>query len=524
MTAGAAILVITALGAALDVMETDAAQYAAMSRDLLSGGDPLRITMRGEDHLDKPPLLFWTAALSFKLFGVHTWSYKLPSILFAFGGVYATYRLARLHHPVEVARIAALCFASTAAFLVMTNDVRCDTLLTGSVIMATWLGAEYIERRSWKHLLGCAAAIGSGMLAKGPIGSMAPLLALGPPLLIQRRWAVLRDPRLLLVPLIVAAMLLPMCIGLWRQHGMEGLRFYFWGQSFGRITGENPWRDDSSILYFTHEILWLMIPWTLFALIGLWRDLRTWVTRGSRALPELITLCGSLIVFTVLSFSHYKLPHYLYPILPLICIIAARAIASTVGPAPALVQLGLMTVLAGLAAVLSAWSFPEGGLPWLVVIAVGVAGAMIVFVRSRGHERVVWPTLAIMCAAGLAINGHVYPAILRYQANAVAGKLIATEGIAGGRFFGFNTGGHALDFYAGHAVPWYNTMERVKPLIGPGTVVYVDAEHRRQLLDWGLAPGRELSIDHYPVQLLSRAFLDPRRREAVLSKRYLLFY
>lgn len=524
MLAGAAILVIAALGAILDVMETDAAQYAAMSRDLFVGGDPMRVTMRGEDHLDKPPLLFWTAALSFKLFGVHDWSYKLPSILFAFGGVYATYRLARLHHPVEVARLAALCFASTAAFLVMTNDVRCDTLLTGSVIAAIWLGAEYIERRRWKHLLGCAVAIGLGMLAKGPIGSMAPLLALGMPLLIQRRWAVLRDPRLLIVPLIVASMLLPMCVGLWRQHGVEGLKFYFWDQSFGRITGENPWRDDSSILYFTHELLWLMIPWTLFALIGLWRDLRIWVTRGSRALPELITLCGSLTVFTVLSFSHYKLPHYLYPILPLICIITARAIAGTTGSTPALVQLGLMLVLAGLAAVLPAWSFPGGGLPFLVAIAAGVAGAIIVFARMRAQARVIWPTVVIMLAIGVTINGHVYPAILRYQANAVAGKLIAAEGIAGGRFFGFNTGGHALDFYAGHAVPWYDTMEQVKPLITRGTVVYVDADHRRQLLDWGLKPDRELSFDHYPVQLLSRAFLDPRRREAALTKRYLLFY
>ena len=100
----AALCVIYACGSVLDVMEVDAAQYAAMARELAAGGDWLQFRFRGADYLDKPPLLFWTSALSFKLFGVHNWSYKLPSILAALFGLYATYRLARLYHGVIVGR------------------------------------------------------------------------------------------------------------------------------------------------------------------------------------------------------------------------------------------------------------------------------------------------------------------------------------------------------------------------------------------------------------------------------------
>ena len=77
------LLAVLVAGAFVDVMEVDAAQYATMSRDMLGQADPLKLYFRGADYLDKPPLLFWTSALSFSVFGVHNWSYKLPSILAA---------------------------------------------------------------------------------------------------------------------------------------------------------------------------------------------------------------------------------------------------------------------------------------------------------------------------------------------------------------------------------------------------------------------------------------------------------
>lgn len=522
--AGAVIVLITALGSMLDIMAQDAAEYAGMSRDLLMSGDPLRLLMRGEDYIDKPYLLFWTSALSFKWFGVHNWSYKLPSILFAFAAVYATFRLALLHHPAKVGRAAAMIFATCIGFMLMTNDVRCDTLLTGSTTCAIWLGAEYIEHRKWRHLLGCALAIGLGMLAKGPIGAVVPLLALGTPVLIQRRWSILRDPRLLAVPLLVGLMLVPLCIGYWRQHGPYGLRFYFWEQSFGRITGENSWRDDSSVFYFTHEVLWLLLPWTLFMLAGLWHDLLTWVRKGHQALPELIALCGTITVFVALSLSRYKLPHYIYPILPLACIITARHLMAGPSRMVTLLQGMVLAVLLAGGLVLTGWSFKDGGTLFVILLLAACVAVGYLFSRLEGSARALWPTTITAFALGLVLNGHVYPNILRYQANAMAGKWMAEHPVPPGAFFGFNTGGHALDYYAGHYVEWHSDLSEVVRSIKPGTVVYVDEEHRRQLMETGLRPVNVMTFESYAVQLLSLEFFDPRARDQMLSKRYLLFF
>ncbi|NJO02493.1 MAG: hypothetical protein HC880_13100 [Bacteroidia bacterium] len=50
-----AIWVVYCLGAQLDVMDIDAAQYASISRDMSQSGEIIQVQERGKDYLDKPP-------------------------------------------------------------------------------------------------------------------------------------------------------------------------------------------------------------------------------------------------------------------------------------------------------------------------------------------------------------------------------------------------------------------------------------------------------------------------------------
>ncbi|MEM7038477.1 MAG: hypothetical protein AAF570_15945, partial [Bacteroidota bacterium] len=60
-------------GLFIDILEIDAAQYATMAREIAESNDFLHLFDKdGGNYLDKPPMVFWTAALSFKLFGVGT--------------------------------------------------------------------------------------------------------------------------------------------------------------------------------------------------------------------------------------------------------------------------------------------------------------------------------------------------------------------------------------------------------------------------------------------------------------------
>jgi hypothetical protein len=515
-----AIAVVVAFGAMLDVMEVDAAQYAAMSADLLRQDNWLMFHHRGEDYLDKPPLLFWLSALSFKVFGVHNWSYKLPSILFAFLGLFSTYRFTRLFHGVEVARRAVLMLGSSAAFLLMTNDVRCDTILTGSVITAIWAGAAWLVERRWWQLVVLAAAVASGMLAKGPMGAVAPALALGGHVVFTRQWSALRDPRVLVVPVLVALALVPMCIGLYEQFGMHGLRFYFWEQSFGRITGENRWKDDSTVLYFTHELVWQLLPWTFFVLVGIWTALKA-IVRGQQQ-PEYISIAGAVLVLIALSLSQFKLPHYLYVIVPLYAVLGARAWSDLPPRWLRHAQVGVVVLLALAAVWLDHWAFPGDDRWWAFGLVFLPATVALSLMLLKSRVSLFQGCFVVMMGIALVMNAGIYPSILAYQANAQAGRWAASMGLMPGRFISMGVGGTALDHYAGGTVPYTHDASGLEGRPTPGTVIYTDEQGRSSIRNRGFLPVGEVELENYPVQLLGFEFLDPGQRERTLEKRFLL--
>jgi len=67
----------------------------------------------------------------------------------------------------------------------------------------------------------------------------------------------------------------PMLYGLYEQYDASGgrqtyngfitsgIRFYFWTQSFGRLTGESTWSNDTGPFYFIYTFLWAFLPWSL---------------------------------------------------------------------------------------------------------------------------------------------------------------------------------------------------------------------------------------------------------------------
>ncbi len=168
-----AILYFTAIR--VDTMDIDASQYAEVSREMMKSGNYLHVYDRGAEYLDKPPFLFWAGAASMKVFGVNNFGYKFPSILFALLALFATYKLAKLLYGEVTGRMAALVLGTCQGMFLMTNDVRCDTILMSWVIIAVWLIQEWVVNKKLLYLLGGCAAIAFGMMTKGPIALMVPV-------------------------------------------------------------------------------------------------------------------------------------------------------------------------------------------------------------------------------------------------------------------------------------------------------------------------------------------------------------
>jgi 4-amino-4-deoxy-L-arabinose transferase-like glycosyltransferase len=513
-------LAVLVAGSFVDVMEVDAAQYATMSRDMLGQADPLKLYFRGADYLDKPPLLFWTSALSFSLFGVHNWSYKLPSILAALMAVYATHRYARLFHGPVAAVWAAFLFATSVSFVLMTNDVRTDTLLTAAIITSVWTGSEFIARGHVGWLIAASASVAMGMLAKGPMGAVAPFTILGLQVILDRRWQVLRDPRLLLVPLVIGIMLLPMLKGLHEQHGLHGIRFFFWEQSFGRITGENRWKDDSSPLYFLHELPWLVLPWTFFMLFGWWKGLRRAFSLGGSV--ERGGPVGALLLFIAISLSRFKLPHYIYPILPILAVQGGRALSDGLPLVLYRVQRTVAVILALLACFIFFWAFPAG---WQWTSLLALALLAMHFLRGARSDRTgVLVGASLWIAIAWGVNTQFYPALLTYQSNAQVGKWMSSRQIPPDKVLCVGVGGTSLEFYGGGDLPHVAEVAGLSNGPAPGQFVLVEAEQLAAMVERFPPRDTVLVLDNLAVQILSLDMIVPSMRPKAVEKRFLLAY
>jgi len=530
-------------GLFLDVMDVDASQYASISMEMLQNGNWLQVQHRGLDYLDKPPLLFWLSASSFGLFGLSNWAYKLPSLLAALAGIWATYRFTLLFYGARAGRQAAFILASCMGLLVICNDVRTDTILLGFSACAVWQLAEYLEFNRWKNLLAGFFFVGLAMLAKGPIGLVMPAFAVGTHLLIRRDWKGLFRWQWLPGLFVTTLVLLPMCWGLWQQfdlhpeklvnekHGVSGLRFFFWEQSFGRITGENVWKNDTSGFYFMHVYLWAFLPWCLLLPVALWKriqGLRSEAVTLSHRLTntEFYALGGFILTFIALSQSQYKLPHYIFITLPWAAVLVATTWKS------AGKWLWILLYIAGFVALLIAFAalffvFPKDNM-LAAAITVLATGALLVNIFQNPFpkdfevlaQRGTWIALIF----GFVLNFHFYPSLLPYQSTPQAARFARSRGIPPEKMYFFNSSSHALDFYNGHIMENPSSPEKVRTLAQQqnGIWVFTTLEGKNALESAGLKTEETGQFGHFQVALLKPKFLNPATRESSLGNYFLL--
>ncbi len=326
------VFVIYLIGAfTIDLMDNDATQYFTIAMNMYETGNFSDVIWRPDyNYLDKPPMLFWLSGFFFSVFGLNHFAYRLPSILITLLGVFSTYKLGKRLYNEQVGLFSAIIYAANFAVFVINHDVRTDTMLTGFVMFSIWQLVEYLKTKKNLNFVLGFIGIGLAVSTKGPLGLLIPALAIGPQLIYQRRWKDLFKPVWLLGLVIVFIVLIPMIVTVYNQHGMYGLKFHFWYQSFGRITGDTKWEDTTGPFFFVHSFLWSFLPWTILALVAY---VKKWIgaikAYGKDEHFEVITLGGTTLVFIAMSLAQYKLPHYTYVVFPLIAIMTGDYIDRT---------------------------------------------------------------------------------------------------------------------------------------------------------------------------------------------------
>ena len=470
----ASCAIVYIVGLFIPLMEVDAAQYASISREMLANKSYLQVYDIGRDYLDKPPMLFWLSAGSMRIFGVHGWSYRLPSLLFCFLAIYSTYRLALIFYKKEIAVLSALVLASSQAIFLINHDVRTDTMLMGWVALSIWQFAAWFANGRWPNFLLAFAAIAGGMMTKGPIALMVPVFAFVPHFLLRREWKQFFRWEYLAGIALIGVLLIPMSIGLYEQydlhpgkivHGVpirSGLRFFFWTQSFGRITGESEWKENGSFFFLLQNMLWSFLPWIIFFLAALFIRFRDLLRNGFRLnqSQEFITAGGFVLTYCSLASSQAQLPHYIFIVFPLASVVTAVFLYKlfythefTAWKKPLFIFHGIVFILLWVA-LLTLLSLVFTSIPrYVPVLALFVFGGMVLLLFRPSPQKPKWLYACFYTVIGINffLNTAFYPALLQYQAGNTAADFINRQHLDINRTYVYGMQeGKTLDFYAQH--------------------------------------------------------------------------
>lgn len=522
----------------IDTMDVDASQYAEISREMMHSDNFLQIYDRGVDYLDKPPFLFWVSAASMSVFGVNNFGYKFPSILFALFAIYATYRLARLLYNEATARMAALIFGTCQGMFLMTNDIRTDTILTACVITAIWCIKEFELKKKWYYMVGGSLSIACGMMTKGPIALLVPAFCFGSDWILKRDWKNLFNPTHLLYILLIAIFLIPMSIGLYQQFDMHpektvnglqnvsGLRFFYWSQSFGRITGESPWNNGAKIDFLLVNMLWSFLPWIflfipafIFRIIDLFRQ-------KFRIQPqqEWITMGGFLLSYIALGSSRYQLPHYIFVVFPLAAIITAKLFNDLFeGKYPVLARITPVMQYAvsvllfiGLLLILTV-VFPAG-IIGIVLWAFAFILWLFLIVRKGTTHKMFWSGAVAMLLVNIFLTHYFYNSLLKYQLGSQVGHFIKNENIPPGQVSAYKITDplNTIHFYA------ESVIERTNDDISGATYILTTNDGLAEIKQKGYTYNILKKGVYFKVSELTPDFLNANSRHKAVTDYYFI--
>src|SRR5215470_902147 len=121
----------------------DEPRYAWIARDMMETGDWVTPRLYGKPWFEKPPLYYWGAALSFKLFAVTEAAARLPSAVSALLATLAIAWLALRLYGAETARWVLLLLPTTVGMIGFSHaaatDMPFSAMLTIAMVAAAFV-------------------------------------------------------------------------------------------------------------------------------------------------------------------------------------------------------------------------------------------------------------------------------------------------------------------------------------------------------------------------------------------------
>jgi 4-amino-4-deoxy-L-arabinose transferase-like glycosyltransferase len=401
---------------AFGLVGPDEPRYAWIARDIAETGDWVTPRLYDKPWFEKPVLYYWSAALSFKMFGVSEATARLPS---AVSALLATLALAWLAFRMEgrnLARWLLVLMPSTVAMIGFTHAASPDMLFSAMLTLAmvcaaVATGLVAARMHGYASLFLFGFFLGAAALAKGPA---ALILAGGAIFLwaaLTKRW---REAMRLFHPIAVGAFLItamPWYVACARRNP-DFFRVFIIEHNFNRyLTPE--FQHLQPFWYYVPITLAALLPWVCWLAWFALREGRTWANTSERTQISFFT-AWALFPVLFFSLSKSKLPGYILPAVGATVFLIAWAVTRSLNAEksfrrfPALVTGLLFLSTAVATAILTLtpsrgsanhWAVLIGGtILFIYMIVAGFGGLLISAAALLRRTR-----MALICAAILQL-------------------------------------------------------------------------------------------------------------------------
>lgn len=385
--------------------------YALTAKEMVISGDWLSPQIFHQYWYDKPALIYWLIALSYKLFGISDFAARLPSGLLGALSVAWMYQLVRSISGRRLLAIwSAIVLGTSLEFWILAHGIVTDmALLLASVGTFGYAYRGLAEGRT-KWIVIAYLFAGIGVLGKGPVGIVLPGLLFLVYAGVMRSWRMVRllfPWQGILVFLLVAG---PWYGYMYHTHGQAFVDGFLGLHNIGRaLESEHP--ADNHWWYYLALFPAASLPWTGAVIYGMYYG---WRQRSDFYLFSMIAGWGTILFYTLMA---TKYPTYTFISLVPFSFLGAVGIVKLlrIGADRRLwwILMGPTFFLWGLLAVGS--YFVGWGFWYLLYVLVGVGIVLLLACYFNG-KRYLLPAvigLVTMLIAGVVIYEGVAPLVIR---------------------------------------------------------------------------------------------------------------
>jgi 4-amino-4-deoxy-L-arabinose transferase-like glycosyltransferase len=312
---GIAFLSLFPLLGAAPLFDEDEGFYAEASREMLESGNYLTASINGAPQYDKPILIYWLQAISFRMFGLNEFAARFPSAVATFLWMLSIFSFTRRHVGLQSGFLSALFFISAVQVTITGKAAIVDSILNLFMTQCLFHLYEYTKNKD-RRIYTAAIYAGLGFLAKGPVAVVIPLGVTFIYCLIQRQFRCwLKMVFNLPAILIFAGIAFPWYVLEYQNQGMIFIQEFFLKHNLERFSRSFE-GHSGSILYYLPVIIVGTLP-HCGLLISLVRQMRSLLKQDVYR----YCLIWAGFVLVLFSFGSTKLPHYILSAFPAIFIL-----------------------------------------------------------------------------------------------------------------------------------------------------------------------------------------------------------